>query len=133
MENFLAGENKLLNYIIKLIPDLVGLDRYNNKDYYSPQHDCYFEFKTRSRHFDTMGIEKEKWDHLRKFKRARFVVMTPKGIWSWNINKIPEPIWEERVGPTSTFFSHEMELTHVRKKIGYLNYSEAKNLSYLLK
>lgn len=132
MENFLAGENRLLQHVIKLIPDLVGLDRYNNKDYYSTSHDCYFEFKTRSRHFDTIGIEKVKWDHLTQYKRSRFVVMTPKGIWSWNLNKLPEPIWEERVGPTSTFFSHQTELTQVKKKIGYLQFKDAKDLSYLI-
>jgi hypothetical protein len=132
MEKHLVGENKLFKLLLKIIPDLKNLDEFNPKDFYSQESDCYFEIKTRTRHFDTIGIEKVKWNHLRQFKRSRFVVMTPKGIWSWNVNRIKEPVWEKRIGPTSTYFSHQTEITHVEKQIGYLNFKDAKDLSYLL-
>lgn len=123
-------ENYVIEKLKTLTPDLKKLDEFNKKDCYSEQYDLYVEIKTRTRHFDTLTIDKTKWDHLVQFRRCRYVVGTPKGLWSWDLKKIPEPEWFSRSAPSSTYYFQNID--NVIKTFGYLNISDAKDLTYLL-
>ena len=125
-------EEIILNKLKKLIPDLKKLEHYDKKDCYSKSKDLHVEIKCRSKHWDTLGIQKDKWDYLTQFKNCRFVVATPNGLWSWDLNKTPEPIWQRRLGPTSTDYKHLSIVDECWKDIGYLNIRDAKDISYLL-
>ena len=114
----------------KLIPDLQDTSEMNNKDGYSAQYDTVFEFKCREKHYDTLIIDKPKYDHLVRYDKVRYICSTPKGIYSWNLKKLPEPIWDERLMRSSTWYHREVD--EVIKKIGYLAIKDAKDLTKIL-
>jgi hypothetical protein len=127
------SEEFILNKLRKVLPDLIKLEHFDKKDFYSKSKDVHIEIKCRSKHWSTLGIQKDKWDYLTQFKKARFIVATPQGMWSWDLNKVSEPIWEKRVGPTSTYYKHLSIVDECWKDIGYLDIKDAKDISYLLK
>lgn len=126
------NEEKLLKILQRVMPDLRKLGEFEHADFYSKKNNMFAEIKTRSRHWDTLGIEKVKYDHIINLPKIRFIVATPVGIYSWNLRKLPEPTWISVVGPTSTYFKHLQHIDTVTKKLGYLHIDDAKNLSHLL-
>lgn len=114
----------------KLIPDLQDTSEFNRKDGYSPSTDVIFEFKCRGRHYDTLLMDKPKYEALMRSKRVRFVVSTPEGIWSWNLKKLKDLVWEQRELPGSTWYYRAYP--NVLKTVTYLDIKDAKNLTDIL-
>lgn len=125
-------EVQIIEKIKILAPDLKKGGEFDKDDCYSKKLDVHMEIKCRTRHWDDLGIQKDKWDYLTQFKRCRFVVHTPEGLWSWNLKKLPEPIWHRKLGPTSTYYKQTQLVDECWKDIGYLNIKDAIDLSYLL-
>jgi hypothetical protein len=77
-------------------------DCYSENEYgYSPT--LYFELKCREKHYDDLIIEKSKWESLmEKDGHSFYVSETPKGCWIFNIKKLPEPQWYEKLLPDTT-------------------------------
>jgi hypothetical protein len=59
----------------------------------------------------------------------RYINSTPVGIYSFNLNKIPEPNWWVEEMPESTDFNR---YERINKEVGYLNINDAKDISKLL-
>jgi hypothetical protein len=120
---------KQLFQLIKenLLPDLVSTDEYNHNDGFSLQYGITIELKCRTRHFDTLVIEKPKYDALIAKKKCRYINSTPQGIYSWNLKKIPEPNWIQKEMVSSTLYFRNSNMT--LKTVGYLHIKDAKNIT----
>lgn len=125
-------EQELYQLIKKyLVPDLYKFpDRYAELDCYSKEHDMFFELKCRTSIYTELMIEKHKYDALKSKRKSRYInsVMLdgyPRVV-SFNIQKIPEPIWEWKMIPNANNEHFKgLELTEV----GYFNIGLGKNIT----
>lgn len=63
----------------------------------------YFELKCREKHYDDLFIEKPKWESLMlKDGHSFYVSETPEGCWIFNVKRLPEPQWYEKLLPDTT-------------------------------
>ncbi len=73
----------------------------------------------------------KKWDWLleeagKRSARPAYINSTPRGIYAWDLYRIKEPIWEERILPATTNFENRDQ---IRKVVGFLPITEAMVLS----
>lgn len=120
-------EKELFNWLKdRFLPDLETTEQFDYKDAYSKEHDLYIELKSRNTYYSDLLIEKIKWDKLIAHPNVRYINWTPRGIFSFDLHKLPEPIWYERPMPQTT----EFECTdHIVKTVGFLDISSAKEIS----
>jgi hypothetical protein len=125
------NEQKLFQLLkSNLFPDLKSTDEYNLTDAFSLQYSLTIELKCRHRHFDTLLIEKPKYEALIAKLNCRYINSTPNGVYSWDLHKVKEPTWFNHQMPASTQFEHYDK--QVIKTVGYLHINDAKNLSNIL-
>lgn len=124
-------EEDLFNYLLKTVyPDLVKSRRQFSKwDCYSPSTTHRIELKCRGTHYDTLIIEKIKYDALILKARDNFDIpiyinSTPKGIYRFNLFNI-NPVWQTRYLKKTTTFSNNNK---VPKEIALLPVIEAEIL-----
>lgn len=124
-------EEDLFNYLLKTVyPDLVKSRRQFSKwDCYSPSTTHRIELKCRGTHYNTLIIEKIKYDALILKARDNFDIpiyinSTPKGIYRFNLFNI-NPVWETRYLKKTTTFSNNNK---VPKEIALLPVIEAEIL-----
>jgi hypothetical protein len=121
------GEQQLFNLIkSSIIPDLIQTDQFNPADATSKEYNLTIELKCRNSHYSTLLIEKKKYDKLILNFKCRYIVSTPLGIFSFNLKKIPEPVWINQKLP-NTFYFDKPELT--LKQVGYLHINQSKNIT----
>jgi len=124
------NEEILFNLIKSVIPDLQKTDQFSYRDAYSPKHDLTIELKCRYRHYDTLLIEKMKWDKLIKHKEVRYISSTPIGIFAFDLKSIPEPMWVNMDMPHTTEFDDTQKIP---KLVGMLFIEDAEDISHLLR
>lgn len=121
-------EKELFDYIKdNYMKDLeLAKDKYSSYDCFSKENKMVIELKCRRTHYDTLFIEKMKYDNLMKLGcQVRYINSTPKGIYSFNLNTL-EPKWVDRSMKKQTDFSKNNK---VIKKVMELNvYSSTKLL-----
>ena len=120
-------EKELFIYIkSNYIPDLeLAEDKFSAYDCYSLKHRMVIELKCRRTHYNSLFMEKMKYDKLISLGcEVRYINSTPKGIYSFNVNKI-DVDWIERVMKKQTDFSNN---TKVTKVVGELNIKNSKLL-----
>ena len=103
-------------------------------DCYSLSYNADIELKCRNVHYDDLVIEKIKYDAL--IARAAmfgtrpiYINSTPLGVWSFRLDELSEPAWEERRMPKTTYFANNNMIVKV---VGYYNISLGKNITDLL-
>ena len=118
-------EPELFSYLKEFYyPDLeFSDDKFSKNDCLSAEHKVYMELKSRNTHYDDLLIEQIKWDALITEARSLdykplYVNATPQGIWSFDLLKVPTPVWEDRWLPQNTEFSNRGNKTKV---VGYLS------------
>lgn len=117
-EGMHMNEQTLFEHLKKhYIPDLEKTYQFDPNDAYSKRYDMHIELKSRYTHYDELVIEKIKWEKLISMPNPRYVNWTPKGIYSFNIQEIPEPLWSDRLMPQTTEFECNVK---VLKIVGYL-------------
>jgi hypothetical protein len=126
-------EEKQLFDLIKLnlIPDLIKFeDRYNPIDCYSTKYNLYIELKCRNDFYSDLIIEKHKYDSLNENQNARYinsvVLNNNIKIISFDIKKLPEPIWETKMLPNA---SNELYRELVPTQVGYYNIGTGINIT----
>jgi hypothetical protein len=77
-------------------------------------------------HYDSLLIEEDKYRRLLSLaaandRSAAYINSTPEGIFGWNLNEVPEPVWERRLMPATTQFENTEK---VWKSVGYLPANE---------
>jgi hypothetical protein len=125
-------ELELFEYLKEsLYPDLTKSEGiYDSFDCISAQAGHYIELKCRYTHYDTLLIEEMKYRKLITQAAERdlipfYINSTPKGVFSFDLMDVPEPVWEVGWMPATTEFArnHKME-----KLVGYLPIAEAVQL-----
>lgn len=123
-------EDQLFEYMKQnYIPDLDWSEgEYAHYDCFSLSLGVDIELKCRNKHYDDLLIEKMKYDKLmaraKKFGTlAVYISQTEKGIFAFNLSKLPEPNWETRGMPKTSHFNQRQ---FVDKVVGYLNIKDAK-------
>jgi hypothetical protein len=104
------------------------------------RHDCYstefnldIELKCRRTHYDSLLIEKKKYDALMDRTKLLntipvYINSTPKGVWGFYLAEFSLK-WETKSLPMQTDFNKRM---WVDKEISYLKISEGINLTKLV-
>lgn len=114
----------------KIIPDLQKTDQFNPVDAFSLNRQKVYELKCRRTDYIDLLIEKIKWDNFQTKSKVYYINSTPRGIYSFNISKIQEPIWFIRLMPKTTEFENNEK---IKKIVGYLNiYRDAYEITDLL-
>ena len=121
-------EEKQLFDLIKLnlIPDLEQTEQFNPADATSNKLKLSIELKCRNEHYSTLLIEKKKYDKLILNSKCRYIVSTPLGIFSFNLKKLPVPVWQKQWLPDNYYFN-KPELT--LKEVGYFHINQSKNIT----
>jgi hypothetical protein len=117
-------EQDLFNWLKENIyKDLVkSKNQMSRWDCYSPQFKHRIELKCRTKHFDSMLLEKKKFDAMlseceKHLDIPIYVNSTPRGIYFLNLLQI-EPDWETNFrNPATTQFSNT---NRVSKEVTYL-------------
>ena len=123
-------ESDLFDLLKKLIPDLQSTDQFNTVDAFSIKRQKLYEFKCRRTDYIDLLIEKIKFDSPKTKGKVYYINSTPRGIYSFNIAKIREPIWMVRLMPQTTDFERNNK---IEKVVGYLNiYRDAKEITDVL-
>jgi len=125
-------EIDLFNWLKENVyPDLVMAKSPISKwDCYSPKTGHRLELKCRRKHYDTLLIEKKKYDSMiqefdKHLDTPMYFNSTPNGIYSFNLNLIT-PNWEiNDKNPATTYFTKNEKIS---KEVAYLEISQAKEL-----
>lgn len=126
------SELRLYEYLrLNFLPDLErSADPFERFDCTSQSARLHVELKCRRSHYDTLLIEKKKFDAL--IVRSRqlqfspcYINSTPQGIFGFNLSKI-EPSWQTELMPATTDFANTDK---VEKVVGFLSVADAVNLS----
>ena len=109
----------------RYIPDLLmNPDPVGRFDSTSEQLGVYIELKCRETHYDELIIERDKYHNITQRAwtaglTALYICSTPKGIWSFNLNKLTMPSWYYFDGlPVTTDFANTDTVTKV---VGFLH------------
>lgn len=114
-------EVELFEALKSIYPDLTPLSATDRAD--GITSDSYIEMKCRRTHYDTLLIEKKKWDYLAEIRartgaRTLYINSTPKGIYQFDLGAIKEPEWVLKNLPDKTDFQNP---GWVKKLAGYLD------------
>ena len=126
---FYRSEQYLFAALKELVPDLTRtLCQFDNFDCFSREHKIYAELKCRRSHYDDLLIERSKYNAL--MERAKgwipfYICSTPKGVYSFNLKELRQPVWGESKLPKTTDFENNDKIV---KTIGFLHISKATKL-----
>ena len=126
------NEAQLIKYLKEShYPDLIkAKNKYSRWDCIDNTNKLIIELKCRRRHYDTLLIEKKKYDAI--LNRANelgytplYINSTPKGVFSWDLG-VQKIDWNiEFKHPATTAFSNRKV---VSKEVGYLDLLNAEIL-----
>lgn len=131
MENVnIKNEKDLIDFLSIKIKDIKKTsDQFDSTDVISEQWDLVAELKVRKTHYNDILIEKIKYDALMNSpkKNKRYIVSTPNGVFSFNIEKVKfnESDWVLHLLPASTEFNNKEK---IYKYVNYINFNQAKKL-----
>jgi hypothetical protein len=127
-----VNELALFNFLRGLhIPDLEqSADQFARFDCYSQSAKLHIELKCRRSHYDTLLIEKKKFDNLiARSMQLQFspcyINSTPQGIFAFNL-LASNITWQSELMPATTDFENSAT---IEKVVGFLPISEAIHLS----
>jgi hypothetical protein len=104
--------------------------RYSRHDCVSKDKEQYIELKCRRAHYDTLLIEKKKYDSIlnkatENNSEAIYICSTPEGVWKFDIRNI-KLTWETNyLNPATTYFAHG---GRVAKEVSYIPLEFGKKL-----
>lgn len=129
---------EILSGLIKatILPDAQKNGEFDPSDLSSVQRNMELELKSITKHYGRVMIERKKYDELFELPnepKLRYVVSTPKGVWSFDLRKIiiPDDWWKQVwIGNVSTYYHRNIEGTY--KNVAFLPLGWAKNISTLI-
>lgn len=129
MDNW--NEGMMFDYLVECCySDLVKAEKQMSRwDCYSPQTFHRIELKCRTKHYDTLLIEKKKFDALIEKCHDNldipiYINSTPEGIFRFNLYNV-EPFWKVDRFAKTTQFSNRNKIP---KEVAYLNVKDAEIL-----
>lgn len=125
-------EIELFEYLkAGIYPDLVKSEgTYDAFDCISEKAGHFIELKCRHTHYDTLLIEKMKYDKLLNESRMRdlipfYICSTPQGIFSFDLANLDEPEWLTHKMPATSEFPNRAKIDKV---VGYFSIDDAEKL-----
>lgn len=100
----------------KHFPDLEHSPQvYDGFDCVTKKFGMFIELKSRNTHYDTLLLEKKKFDFLvTKAKElgltAWYVNYTPSGVWSFKLDDENDFVWEDKWLPVTTEFTNKNKI-----------------------
>ena len=116
-------EQELFDYLKDShFPDLVKSEgAYDSFDCTTEDKGLYIELKCRHAHYPDLLIEEMKYRRLINQAGSLtpyYINSTPKGIYGFDLSRIPEPAWSERRMPATTEFT---DTRKIMKLVGFLH------------
>jgi len=123
-------EKELFDFLkTNYLPDLeLAKDKFCFYDCYSKENKLIIELKCRREHYDTLMLEKYKYNKLIQYSsqaEIRYITYTPKGIYSFNINELKDINWTSGTMPMTTDFNRSQK---IKKEFTMLSLDIAKVL-----
>ena len=121
------SEKDLFEYLKRYWADLkMSTDQYSKHDCFSESTNTRIELKCRKKHYNTLLLEKPKYDALIKESNKHFDVpiyinSTPEGIYLFNLNKIDLKWFEKSLPATSEFKNRRW----IKKQVTEINIKQA--------
>jgi hypothetical protein len=112
--SLIKNEQELFNYLKKnVVEDLTKAeDEFSVYDCYSISQKTIIELKARGEHYDTLLIEKKKYDALMKFDcNVRYICSTPKGIFSFDLKSLKNIQWVAESHNKTTEFKNNNKVS----------------------
>ena len=100
-------------------------DKFSAFDAWSEKYDCYIELKCRRKHYPDLILEKKKFDAITADIPAFYICSTPKGIYSWKLEKGMKLEWIKKSMPQNTDFGKRK---WIEKEIAFLQIKDARVL-----
>lgn len=126
------SELRLFEFLrLNFLPDLEkSADPFERFDCTSQSARLHVELKCRRSHYQTLLIEKNKFDALIvRSKQLQFspcyINSTPQGIFGFNLSKV-EPTWQTELMPATTDFANTEK---IEKVVGFLSVADSVHLS----
>ena len=96
---------------------------YDGFDCTSLNHKLFIELKSRLTHYDTLLLEKKKYDFLTETASSLglepyYINSTPSGVWKFHLSKLKDIEWEEKWLPVTTEFANKSKIT---KEVTFLH------------
>lgn len=126
------SELRLFEFLrLNFLPDLErSANQFERFDCTSQSAKLHVELKCRRSHYNTLLIEKKKFDALiaastqLQFSPC-YINSTPQGIFGFNLSKL-EPTWQVELMPATTDFGNAAK---VEKVVGFLSIADSVHLS----
>jgi hypothetical protein len=116
-----------------IIPDATKNGEFDPSDLSSVQLNLEAELKCITKHYGRVMIERKKWEELFNLPnepKLRYIVSTPKGVWSFDLRKIvvPDDWWQQvHIKNASTYYHRNINDTY--KLVAFLPLGWAKNIT----
>ena len=110
-------EQELFDWLkSEFLPDLEkSPETYDGFDCISKAHSLFIELKSRNTHYDTLLLEKKKYDFLigtasKLQLHPYYINSTPAGVWRFPLAQLTDLVWEEKWLPATTEFVNKSKL-----------------------
>lgn len=105
---------------------LTSRNQMSRWDCYSPYYKHRIELKCRRTHYDTLLLEKKKYDAMiaetsKHLDIPMYINSTPQGIYAFNLGELV-PIWEEKMLRETTDFGR---YNQINKQVMFIKISES--------
>jgi len=106
------------------MPDLEhSPNEFDGFDCATQQHGMFIELKSRNTHYDTLLLERKKYDFLTATAtalglRPYYINSTPDGVWRFALDELTDLVWEEKWLPVTTEFVNKSK---VMKDVTFLH------------
>ena len=110
-------EQELFNWLKEEhFPDLIhSPELFDGFDCITDMYKMFIELKSRNTHYDTLLLEKKKYDFLIT-KSAElgltpyYINYTPEGVWSFRLDLMNDLVWEDKWLPVTTEFANKNKM-----------------------
>jgi hypothetical protein len=106
------------------MPDLEhSPNEFDGFDCATQQHGMFIELKSRNTHYDTLLLERKKYDFLTATAtalglRPYYINSTPDGVWRFSLDELTDLVWEEKWLPVTTEFLNKSK---IMKEVTFLH------------
>ena len=117
-------ETELFLWLKTEMPDLEhSPNEFDGFDCTTQQYGMFIELKSRNTHYDTLLLERKKYDFLTTTAtalgfRPYYINSTPDGVWRFALDELTDLVWEEKWLPVTTEFLNKSK---IMKEVTFLH------------
>lgn len=117
-------ETELFLWLKTEMPDLEhSPNEFDGFDCATQQYGMFIELKSRNTHYDTLLLERKKYDFLTASAtalgfRPYYINSTPAGVWRFGLDELKDLVWEEKWLPVTTEFVNKSK---IMKEVTFLH------------